>query len=425
MTTNQRLIDVSKLQQAAVIWDKGLRALPYVGLKEVAAALGLNVMELQGKHSIVNERRRAGGTQSYNVGKEFAELANILGYDPSEIEPKDVVFVTKENSKKYNDNELLIVGGSAVDNKSKKHPLETRIVFAQTTSHCEDVAYALCGAERDEASSSPDGAFDGMHTIINKIITAGDVNVARGNLSITGEFIDPTKTGDTTDCSAYEQLVDFIGNTHNALRSSKGGIPQLQVTQTVLKAARAALRNKLKQLEYPSIQRMLEHLREDAFCPSLIFATHECLGSGSRLTLQKVGNIDLAINTQAAAKFVQIRDIFEDPNTWQFWLQAGYGLRVRDWHEKVFCTNEQKNSYLDLSGDYCQTGGIQANITGAAGKWKIGASGDERASGSYATGLAPGTHVIKFTAVSGKTAPADQSVVVKEGQVTTITGAYT
>ena len=423
MTTPSKLIDVSKLQEAAVIWDKSLRALPFASIKEVAALLGLNVMELQGKHARINERRRAGGTQSYKIGKTFDELANILGYDPSYIEPKDVVFITKENAKKYTDNELLIVGGKPVDNKTKKHPLETRVVFAQTRSHGEDVVYSLFGAERDDDSSSPVGAFDGIHTKVDKLITAGDINAARGNLQISGDFTEPT---DGTSTTAYDNLVDWIGSTHNALRSSKSGIPQLLVPQNVLKAARTALRNKLKQQEYPSIQRMLELLREDAFCPGLIFSTHECLGTGSRLVLQKVGNIDVAINTQAATQFVQIRNIFTDPNDWQFWLQAGYDTRINDWHEKVFCCNEQKNTYVDLSGDYCATGAILANITGTTtGKWTIDNGTRQYSSGEYALGISPGSHTVKFVAVSGKTAPANQTITVVAGEVKTVTGAYT
>ena len=59
--------------------------------------------------------------------------------------------------------------------------------------------------------------------------------------------------------------------------------------------------------------------------------------------------MDVAFNTQAATKFCQIRDIYEDPNEWQFWLQTGYDTRIRDWHEKVYRCNEQKNESLDLS----------------------------------------------------------------------------
>lgn len=344
-----RLIDVSKLQEAAVIWDKTLRSLPYLSIEEIGKKLKFNVMELQGKHSLIHERRRAGGTQSYKPGKTMSYFEKLLKYEPSAIEPKDVVFVTRENSKKYDDNELLIVGGVPVDNKGKKHPLETRVVFNLVRSHGEDVCIGLFAAERDENASSPLTAFDGIFTKIDMLVAAGDITATRGNLSTTGEIKFDSASPST---EAYDKLVEFIGTASNFLKSNKNGLPQLLAAENALMNARSALRFKLKALEYPTMARMLEHLREDAICPDLIIDTDSALGTGSRLTLQKVGNMDLAFNTKSAGKFVQIRDIYEDPNDWQFWLQAGYDTRIRDWHEKVFRTNEQSNTALDLSGDY-------------------------------------------------------------------------
>ena len=418
-----KLIDVSKLNEALITYDKALRALPFATLQEVAAKLGLNVMDLQGKHALINERRRAGGTQSYKIGKDFRLVDKLLGYEPSVIEPKDVVCITKENSQKYDDGELLIVGGQPVSNINKKHPLETRVAFTLVKSHIEDVVYTLFHAERDEDSTSPSGAFDGLFTKADMLITTGDVNAARGNFAPSGLFTLPTKD---TDSAAYENLVEWIGGANTYLRSSKSGIPQLLCAETVLIAARSALRNKLRMQEYPSMQRMIELLREDAMCPALEILSHEALGQGSRLVLQKKGNMDVAFNTQAATKFCQIRDIYEDPNEWQFWLQTGYDTRIRDWHEKVYRCNEQKNESLDLAGDYCKTGGVQVDITGTENAaWTFKGKVAERGNGQCIIGLTPGKYTIEFTAVDGKTKPADQEVTVVEGAVTTATGAYT
>lgn len=420
---SQKLIDVSKLNQTLITYDKALRALPFATLQEVAAKLGLNVMDLQGKHALINERRRAGGTQSYKIGKNFRLVDKLLGYEPSVIEPKDVVCITKENSQKYDDGELLIVGGQPVSNINKKHPLETRVAFTLVKSHVEDVVYTLFHAERDEDSTSPSGAFDGLFTKADMLITTGDVNAARGNFAPSGLFALPTKD---TDSAAYENLVEWIGGANTYLRSSKSGIPQLLCAETVLIAARSALRNKLSMQEYPSMQRMIELLREDAMCPALEILSHEALGQGSRLILQKKGNMDVAFNTQAATKFCQIRDIYEDPNEWQFWLQTGYDTRIRDWHEKVYRCNEQKNESLDLAGDYCKTGGVQVDITGTENAvWSIKGKVAEGSNGQCIIGLTPGKYTIEFTAVDGKTKLADKEVTVVEGEVTTATGAYT
>lgn len=91
-----KLIDVSKLNEQMTIYDTTLRTLPYATLKDVAAILRLNLMDLQGKHVRINERRHAGGTQSYKVGKDFSMVEKLLTFEPSAIEPKDVVCITKE-----------------------------------------------------------------------------------------------------------------------------------------------------------------------------------------------------------------------------------------------------------------------------------------------------------------------------------------
>ena len=420
----KKLIDVSKLNQALTVYDKALRTLPFATISEVSSKLGLNVMDLQGKHTRINERRRAGGTQSYKIGKEFKELETILGYEPSDIEPKDVVFITHENSQKYDDLELLIVGGQPVSNITKKHPLEQKVAFNLVKSHAEDVVYEMFTASRDDESTSPSGAFDGFYTKIDKLIIAKEVNPARGNYAVSGTFEMPL---DTNDTAAYDNLVEWIGGANNYLRSSRYGIPQLLCAESVLVAARAALRNKLRLFDYPSMQKLFESIREDAMCPGLEIVSHEALGLGNRLIMQKKGNMDFAFNTQAASRFCQVRDIYTDPNEWQFWLQSGYDTRVNDWHEKVFRTNEQKNTALDLAGDYCNTGGVLMTLTNDDGKgtFSVKGQGAQRMSGQYIIGLKPGKHTITFGAVDSKTKPSDKQVTIEAGKITEDTAAYT
>ena len=153
-------------------------------------------MDLQGKHALINERRRAGGTQSYKIGKNFRLVDKLLGCEPSVIEPKDVVCITKENSQKYDDGELLIVGGQPVSNINKKHPLETRVAFTLVKSHVEDVVYTLFHAERDEDSTSPSGAFDGLFTKAD--ISAAATSTAGKSASSTIPGCRPLQTWAST-----------------------------------------------------------------------------------------------------------------------------------------------------------------------------------------------------------------------------------
>ena len=420
----KKLIDVSKLNQTFTLYDKALRTLPFATISEVSSKLGLNVMDLQGKHTRINERRRAGGTQSYKIGKEFKELETILGYEPSDIGPKDVVFITHENSQKYDDLELLIIGGKPVSNITKKNPLEEKVAFNLVKSHAEDVVYEMFTASRDDESTSPSGAFDGFYTKIDKLIIAKEVNAARGNYAVSGTFEMPL---DTNATAAYDNLVEWIGGANNYLRSSRYGIPKLLCAESVLVAARAALRNKLRLFDYPSMQKLFESIREDAMCPGLEIVSHEALGLGNRLIMQKKGNMDFAFNTQAASRFCQVRAIYTAPTEWQFWLQSGYDTRVNDWHEKGFRTNDQKYPALDLAGDYCNTGGVLMTLTNDDGKgtFSVKGQGAQRMSGQYIIGLKPGKHTITFGAVDSKTKPSDKQVTIEAGKITEDTAAYT
>lgn len=343
------ILDISKLKDTVIQYDRTLRQLPVVQFRNVAQLLHINVMDLQGKHSLILERRRAGGTQPYATGKSFTALEALLGYEPSTIEPKDVVFITKGNSQDYDDDRVILLQGSAVSNITKRHPLELRVAMSMVSSFGEDLIYNMFHASRDTSGTTPATAFDGFYTKIAALQTAGELSADLGNLATTGAIADPA---DDTDTKAYDTLVEFVADAHPLLRSSVGGKPQLLASQGVLKSARAAYRNKVKSFQYPSLAQMVEALREDAFCPQLEVVTHEALGTGSKLVLQKEGNIDFAFNTQAASRYIEIRNIYEDPNEWQFWLQSGADTRIRDWHEKVFRTNEQANTALDLAGDY-------------------------------------------------------------------------
>jgi len=344
-----KIIDVAALTEAAKQYDPILRTLPFFTLESFAAALGLNIQEVENEHVVVNRRRQAGATGPYKQGMTITYKEEISKFFESTLKPELVVSKTKDNITNYQDKKVLVQAGTKLDLKSKVHPLEQMIVEDEIKSHAEDVVFAAFFAERDEDVFSPSTAFTGFYPAIDLLVTAGYIATGQKNLETTGAFANPTTD---TDYAAYEKLVEFIGTAHPLLRSSMGGTPQLLITQNVLASALAAFRKKVRAFDYPKIEVMLETLRADAFCPGLIFSTHEALGTGSKLVLQKAGNMDLGFNTGKSNQFMQVRNIFEDPNDVQFWIEAAYGVRIRDVHAKVFKTNEQTNVGLDLAGDY-------------------------------------------------------------------------
>lgn len=343
------IVNIDGISQAAKTYDPVLRVLPFTSLSEVGATLGLNIQEVENEDVVTNFRRKAGGTGAYKPGMEINYKAEIGKFFETTLKPQIVVSKTKDNISRYSEKKILMLAGKQVDNKSKKHPLEQLIVMNEIKSHGEDVVYSLFFAERDETAFNPMAAFDGFFTKLDLLVTGGLISAGNKNLATTGEFAMPV---DENDTDAYENLVEFLGSSHNLLRSSVGGAPLMTTAQTVIKAARAALRNKLKSFDYPDTAKLLESIREDAFIPGLQFNTHEALGTGSKVMLHKPGLFDVGFNTKSAAQFCQVRPIYEDPNEFQFWIQAAYDTRISDVHPKLFRMNEQTNTALDLAGDY-------------------------------------------------------------------------
>lgn len=423
MAEQKKTVDVKGIQKAAQTYDRMLRTLPYFSFEKLAKALLLNVKEVEMENIITHQRRRAGITQAYKPGNIGSYAQDIIAFESSSLKVAETVTKTKDNIHNYDDVDVQFLGGKPVDNTARRHPLEYRLLKALVKSHLEDICFAAFNGERDENSESAAASIDGVYTKVDALQIAGELTAARGNFAYTGAFNMPV---DENDTSAYEQLVEFIGGAHDMLRTSWGGTPQLLAAMNVLKAARAALRNKLKAIKYPTMEETLAHLREDALAPDLLFNTHPALGLGGRLIMQKVGNIDLGWNTKKASNFVLIRDIYEDPNDFQFWLQAAYGTRIIDWHEKKFRTNEQTNEMTSLAGDYCTTGAVVASLgdAPAAARWYVDGKVQQRSNGQAMLGLAPGTYTIKFVDVEGYTTPADQEVTVKAGVDTKIEAAY-
>ena len=408
-----RPINVDGLQKTAEKYDKVLRTLPAFMLMDAIKALHLNVRQVDVKHVLTHVRRHSGGTGPYVIGAPITYKNDLLGYEHSELHVSETVFKTKDNVHNYDDVDVQFIGGKPVDDVTKRHPLEYQILQAMVKTHSEDVMFALFHAERNDEGSNAMSAFDGFGTQIDSLFTDGKLTAARGNYAPTGAFSYPS---DGNDYTAYENLCDFIRGAHPMLRSSLGGNPLLYVTETVLVNVREALRNKLQLLEYPTMEQTLTHLREDSLCPGLQVISHLALGSGHRVMLMKDGLLDFGWNTQRASQFIQVRDPFEDPNEVQFWLQAAYGTRIQDWHEKVFRINDQTNECINLAGDYAATGAVRVTIEGApSAKWYLEGYASRRQSGQYLLGLTPGTYTIRFEAVEGLETPADISITVTAG----------
>lgn len=418
MAAENRVINIDELKRYAQSYDNALRVLPYFTLQEFAQRMRLNVIEVSDEDVLVNFRRKAGNTGPYKAGASISYPDEIGKIVEMSLKPELTVSRLKDNIQNYKEKRVISNAGERVDHVNKRHPLEKTVIDNMVISHTEDVVFSAFFAERDDSAFSPMSAFTGFFPWIDHFKTTSDISMANRNLVPTGEF----GSGDGVD--DYDRLVTFLRQAHPMLK--RGAV--LYYSSSVELICKEALRQKTKAFKRPTSEEFWEAVKDDANFPMLQPISHEAYGTGSALILTKPGMLDLGVNTRRASQFVQVRDIFEDPNDVQFWLQAAYGTRFQDVHCKVFQVNECSNEGVDLAGDYVKGGSVTVILGGldnpAAGGWRIGDSGAWMASGQTALGVPAGKQTITYKEVSGFTAPSNGSVTVADGKDVSTRGTY-
>lgn len=348
MPTTKKAINVESLKNANETYQNVIYTLPFFALNEMAAALNMNILSVD-KEDVITNRRRAGNLlRPYYQGCTDDKKREVMKFEEMRLVVEKVFADLRDNVTNYEDKKILSRAGTVVDNKTKKHPLEYEMIKAILESFGEDACVAVWHAERDTTNDSPLGSFNGIYTIIGALKTAEMISEAAGNMKTSGAITAPV--GDAT--TPYDNLVKWIQSADPMLKKGK---VQLTVAQSVITAAKAGYKNKTKAFQDPTFDQFLAALRDVTEIPGLEICTHEALGTGSQMILHKVGLLDIGRQAGGSSNFCQIRSISADPNEVQFWVQDGYGTRLRDVHRKVFMTNEQTNTAPDLLADYAPT----------------------------------------------------------------------
>lgn len=339
-------VNVDGLSREAIKYNQVLATLPAFVLNEIAKKLRMNIIDVQYEDRRINKRRRAGILRPYSKGVTTGNSQELMKFFETVLKPELIYAEVVDDITEYRAKKVLSNQGEWLDNKSKKHPLEAEILRDIILSYSEDIAFNLFHAERDESTPTAATAFTGFNPLLDAYIVSGEISAAEKNLVATGAIVGPATD---TDSKAYQQLVDFIAKAHPLLRR---GEALLYTSEAPLDKAREALKNKLKYIEYPSYQQLLEKVRMDAKCPNLQFMTDPIIGTGDRLLLAAPGLFDIGVISDSENQFVQVRNPFPNPNKVQFWVQGAYGTRISDIHPKLFQMNDQSNTSLNLAGDY-------------------------------------------------------------------------
>lgn len=335
-------IDISTLSETAIKYRKDLQMLPYAVLFERLALLGINLVPgIQNKDVITNHLRKQGIARPYSKEKDVV-YSDVGKTEERTLEVFLAVASVKDNIQDY---KKVIVGPDELlgKNKSKQHPWQLVMLQSIVRTFGEDILDALFPAVRDVDDQTPMGLFNGFDTLIDNEIAAGKISAALGNLVATDDILMPTAENDYT---AYQVLQEFYLAADPMLRNTD---TLLKVPYNVADAYDAAFFNKFRYAP-----------KEDAYNRTILHGSNgKCLivrspemGNGQRIELTTPGNHDFGMDTQGDENFIQVRDIFEDPNYVQFWIQASYGTRIRNLHKKRYQINDGLAGSVRRSGDY-------------------------------------------------------------------------
>ena len=335
--------DITALSESAVTYDRNLKHLPYAVLSETLGLHGFNLIEgVQNKDVITNMIRKGGMAKPYVPNT--VEESEIGKTQERTLEMQKAYAYVRDEPSRF---KKTIVGPDLLlgKNKSKRHPWQIEMLNAIVITFGEDIIDALFPAKFDPTDRSAMGLFDGIDTLIDKDITDGliDAAPAVGNIKNTGTIAKPT--GDT-DTAAYDIITGFARSAHPFLRKVDS---VLMLPYDLGDAYDLAYFNKYK--TKPTM---------DNFGLTVVDGTGgKCrllrslaMGKGQRIIMTVPGNFDFGMDTSSDAQFVQIRDIDPDPNFVRFWIQADYGCRIRNVHQKVFQINEGAPVANGMSGDY-------------------------------------------------------------------------
>lgn len=339
------MIDVSTLTNEAIKYQKELRFYPYFIMGPELAADAIALKQVANKDVITDFQRKAGIMRPYDPNTlDYADLGKT---EESTLEVLPIVGPLKDSIKNYQQTEILNnpTLGDPSFNQGKKHPLQGLVITQSLRTFTEDILFSIYSGVRNIADRSPAGGFDGYDKIIDDKITATTISIANGNLVNTGAIAAPVGPNDT---GAVDALVLFVRGAHELLKRER---TILKMTQFVYQAAIDALGNVSGNNSKLDINILKDYI--NAKCNSRItIRVSHAMGIGTRIVLTIAGNFDLGFNTFTDNTFVQVRNIFEDPNLVQFWIQSDAGVRIISVHEKVFQVNEQPAVHTSLAGDY-------------------------------------------------------------------------
>jgi hypothetical protein len=344
------VVNITQLQRVNETYQKDFMVLPYALLIPVLQELKISMLEVNNRDIVVVKERKGGLARPY-VGTDLRYTAEVMRLKERILQTEMAYAAVKDDITNYKEKKVLFdAAKNKINHKTKEHPLEREIIADQIITVGEDIIDSLFHATRNLADPTPMGMVDGFNTILDKLVIAGEISLAKGNLVNSGALTAPSSV---TDITAFTSLRDWLRHIDPKWRSKQ---VVLYIPNSAMANVKDALENKKTSYKDVTFDAVLAQLREDCAIPNLQIVSHYALGTGDRLILTEPGNFDLGMNTFSDAGFVQVRNPYENPNHVQYWMQWEIGTRVKNLHKRGFMMSDGDVTANPLSGDYDDSG---------------------------------------------------------------------
>lgn len=315
---------------------------------EMLEKLGITVLTgIAFEDAIIKHVRRGGTARAYKPGVEIE--GNKMGMlVERELTTKLSKGLYPDNIQAYREKEPFNI--SADLNATMPNTL-AQINSVQTT-YSEDLLSNLFLGQWDPTKKDSWHMMDGICTILQRYINAGEISQTRGNLQPLTDDIDEN----TDPEDAYQIVKNWVGKWNTKLKAARkraGGV-LLYLSTDVFELVQEGY---LKTYTARQIDPVDDDDYQFVGLHGVYFRPTPLMGKGARMIATIPGNFDFGINTKESASSVKVTEDPKDPNYVYFHVQAAAGTRVRFIEPDCLCVNDKSSVPDDsLLGDYQKAG---------------------------------------------------------------------
>lgn len=341
---NKRAVFTQAIEGTAQIMSEEIVLNPVVvGKASVFDPLGIRVREgIQKKHILPIYARNGQIAKPYHKGMDRVTAGAFIA---SEMEVHLSAAFVSVNIQDF-DNVMIGAENLLGTNKEPKRiPFAETILWGISQSFTEDLLESVVFGKYDPKAQAGYPNYDGIQTLIQKAIEAGEISKAAKNLIPSAGFPEPANSEDT---EAWDNFEAVLKQLNPALLTAPELIAQ---TSTVTQGnILSAYYNKFKHT-----------LTEESVKMGNIFLTypnvrlvgHAVYGTGDAVVFTVPNNIEFGVDSVSDDEFCDVTPNPFDKNEFTIQIQSRAGMRINNKSPKQFAVTDGKFVAYDLplSGD--------------------------------------------------------------------------